>query len=39
VKEGKGQYWWPDGKVYSGNWKNGYMEGRGVLKKGKYSYF
>jgi hypothetical protein len=33
---GQGEYTWPDGKVYTGEWRNGKMHGEGKMKvKGK----
>lgn len=28
---GKGTYWFPNGNVYDGQWKQSYMEGFGVM--------
>lgn len=33
---GQGEYTWPDGKSYSGGWREGKMHGEGKIKiKGK----
>ena len=41
MKEGHGCFYWPDGRIYEGSWKNGKQHGegiytgpRGAVKKG-----
>jgi hypothetical protein len=31
-KEGYGEFSWPDGKIYKGQWRDGKQHGEGVLK-------
>lgn len=33
-QEGRGTYWWADGRAYVGQWRNGKMEGGGSLRYG-----
>ena len=30
LREGKGEFWWGDGRSYKGSWKAGLMHGDGV---------
>ena len=30
-KEGYGEFLWPDGRMYKGQWKNGKQEGDGIF--------
>ena len=30
-KHGYGEYFWPDGRIYKGNWVNGKQDGEGIF--------
>lgn len=34
-KEGQGIFYWPNGKVYNGSWKDGVQHGEGVYTNSK----
>lgn len=31
-KEGYGEFYWPDGRIYKGYWKDGKQDGKGIYK-------